>query len=194
MKPKYFGDSYDIVKHSLLRWLASLGPWRAHPMFTEPTRPQEAKTFSALLGVPLVSTEVLEQGRNRTEYFVGARTCSTHLFLDPDTGIRMESSGRTRAVAYVFGDELVQIAGRQSELLTLVYDQALSRGSEASGLGAKLSMLATRGLNGFAYRSHACFILVGPSIAQVCRAHHILVEEAHLPAARFVFGGEHPAL
>jgi len=187
MNPKYFGDSYDIVKHSLLRWLAALGPWSAHPMFTEAASVEQATAFSALLGVPLVSTEVLRQGHNRADYFAGARECARHLFLDPDTGIRMKSDGGKKAAAYVFGEELVQIANRSAELLTLVYDQSLSRGSEALNLGEKLSVLATRGLHGFAYRSHACFILVGPSLVLARRAHQVLIE-AHLPPERFVFG------
>jgi hypothetical protein len=32
---RYFGDSYDIVKQSLIRWLADFGQWSAHPMFPE---------------------------------------------------------------------------------------------------------------------------------------------------------------
>lgn len=188
MNPRYFGDSYDIVKHSLLRWLASLGPWNAHPMFTEAANTDQADGFSALLGVPLLSIDVLAQGQNRAEYFAVARSCSTHLFLDPDTGIRAESAGSKKPAAYVFVDELVSIASRRPELLTLVFDQALSHGSEAAGLREKLSLLGKRELHGFAYRSHACFLLIGPSDAAVHRAHEVLLNEAHLPAGRFVLG------
>jgi hypothetical protein len=41
MKLRYFGDSYDIVKKSMLAWLSPFGKWQTHPMFTEvvvPTR------------------------------------------------------------------------------------------------------------------------------------------------------------
>ncbi len=31
MKPKYFGDSYNIVKRSFLRWLGAYGAWVPHP-------------------------------------------------------------------------------------------------------------------------------------------------------------------
>lgn len=158
-------------------------------MFTAAPGIDGAKAFSALLGVPLVSTEVLRAGMSRSEYFDGACGCATHLFLDPDTGVRMRRSGSKKPAAYLFGDELIQIASREPELLTLVYDQALSRGSEQSELEAKLRDLATRGLHGFAYRSHACFLLVGSNPVMVRRAHQVLVAEAHLPKDRFVFGG-----
>ena len=32
MNPRFLGDSYDIVKQSLLRWLAFDGVWATHPM------------------------------------------------------------------------------------------------------------------------------------------------------------------
>lgn len=39
MKLQYFGDSYDIVKKSLICWLSEFGPWVTHPMFTEDVSP-----------------------------------------------------------------------------------------------------------------------------------------------------------
>jgi len=45
MRMRYFGDSYDIVKQSLLRWLRPLGEWSVHPMFTEPVSPGKVALF-----------------------------------------------------------------------------------------------------------------------------------------------------
>lgn len=87
MKLQYLGDSYDIVKQSLLRWLASCGTWKAHPMFTERVSFEDAASFSRLLGVPLLSCVVLETETDREAYFASARLCVNHLFLDPDIGI-----------------------------------------------------------------------------------------------------------
>ena len=42
-------------------------------MFTEVVNVHAAAVFSALLGVPLISTEVLAQGQDREAYFAGAR-------------------------------------------------------------------------------------------------------------------------
>jgi hypothetical protein len=59
MNPKYLGDSYDIVKPSLLRWLAGVGTWTTHPMFTEPVSGEQADIFSRLLGTRLLSHDTL---------------------------------------------------------------------------------------------------------------------------------------
>src|SRR2546427_9518951 len=134
MNLRYLGDSYDIVKYCLLRWLSVLGPWSAHPMFTETVNGSGAATFSALLGVPLLSTEVLAQGQDRNEYFTTAGSCASHLFLDPDTGVRLKSTRGKKAPAYLFLDELVQVARRRLSLLTLVFDQSVQRGAEKKGL------------------------------------------------------------
>ena len=50
MRMRYFGDSYDIVKQSLLRWLRTLGDWSAHPMFTEAVSDADVAAFETLLG------------------------------------------------------------------------------------------------------------------------------------------------
>ena len=186
MNPKYLGDSYDIVKHCLLRWLSSLGPWIAHPMFTKSVDRNDAATFSALLGVPLISTLVLAEGQDRDMYFASARSCSSHLFLDPDTGVRLKSTRGKRGPAYLFIDELVRIATRENHLLTLVFDQSLQRGAESKGLATKLRALASDGVHGFAYRSHVCFLVVGLEAKLVHRARDILNRKAHLPQNRFV--------
>jgi len=54
MKLNYFGDSYDIVKKSLISWLWDFGPWSTHPMFTELVSSEKAAAFSRFLGVQLI--------------------------------------------------------------------------------------------------------------------------------------------
>ena len=66
MQLRHFGDSYDIVKKSLLKWLEDFGPWAAHPMFTHRTTVSESEAFSRFLGVRLVSAKVLLPGSDRT--------------------------------------------------------------------------------------------------------------------------------
>lgn len=51
MNLKHFGDSYDIVKKSLLQWLSRFGPWAAHPMFTHHVTSATAAAFSDFLGL-----------------------------------------------------------------------------------------------------------------------------------------------
>jgi len=189
MNPKHFGDTYDIVKQSLLRYLAPLGPWYAHPMFTGAFDVAQGKAFEALLGVSLVSTEVLTPRTDRGSYFSTARACPGHLFLDPDIGVWIKSTRGKKAPAHLFAAELVEVARRSPRLLTMVFDQALPRGGEATSLGLKLEWLASAGLHGFAYQSHVSFILVGCCASVVGQARGILESHGHLPQRRFVEGG-----
>lgn len=182
------GDSYDIVKQCLLRWLAPLGAWAAHPMFTEAVSGQDADAFSRLLGVPLLSCEVLGQKTDRAAYFAPARACPDHVFLDPDTGIRFASTGAKAAPAYLLRPELVAITEARPSRLTLIFDQSMARGKEAPQLGGKLAALADHGLSSIAYLSHASFVLVGRDRGLVGRALKLLWRTSSLPAGRFLKG------
>lgn len=186
MKAAFLGDSYDIVKQSLLRWLASMGHWATHPMFSETIAHEQAATLSRLLGTRLLSDEALTPTTDRSAYLAVARNCTEHVFLDPDTGIRIAPNREKKAPLYLFGPELVAIAEARPELLTLVFDQSLARGREREQLERKLVALASHGLHGVAYVSHACFVLVGMNGALVNNALDILKRESSLPESRFV--------
>jgi hypothetical protein len=101
MKLQFFGDSYDIVKKSLIAWLAEFGPWTTHPMFTEPFKRQDANAFSLMLGSRLLSEEVLTPQTDRDQYFSACRTAG-NLFLDPDTGVCLEPRRDKKSINYVF--------------------------------------------------------------------------------------------
>lgn len=188
MRPKFLGDSYDIVKQSLLRWLSGVGPWATHPMFTESVCPEQADCFARLLGTRILSREVFIAGVDRDAYLAPARDCREHVFLDPDTGIRLRPTRGTKAPQYIFGPELVAIAGARPGRLTLVFDQALPRGAERQRrqLQDKLSALAAQGVHGVAYVSHACFVLVGQDGTAVARAFEMVMKESRLPRSRFL--------
>ena len=155
-------------------------------MFTQPVTVEQAQEFSALLGVDLLSARQLTPDQDRDAYFEEARSCKSHLFLDPDTGVSMAAVRGKKAPAYLFVEELVQIACRQKDLLTLVFDQSLPRGEERKGLEDKLKTFASRELPSFAYSSHACFLVVGPDLAVVRQAREVLGRAGHLPNERFV--------
>ncbi len=88
MKFKYFGDSYDVVKKSLIAWLCEFGGWYAHPMFTEPVTPDQSALFARFLDAKLVSAEELTPRTDRAAYFSSCLSAG-NLFLDPDTGIHL---------------------------------------------------------------------------------------------------------
>ena len=185
MNLKHFGDSYDIVKRSLLEWLTPFGPWAIHPMFTHDTSDDEADAFSRFLGIPLVSREVLRTGCDREQYFALCARCH-NLFLDPDTGFRLAAIKGHREPQYLFGDDLVGLAEARPRALTLIFDQSLARGRERVQIHSKLAHLATRDLHGFGYVSQASFIILGQSATLVEEARKQLVTASRLPLARIV--------
>lgn len=185
MRMRYFGDSYDIVKQSLLRWLRSFGDWSAHPMFTEPVSDDDVAAFEKLLDVRVVSHEVLTLDTDRVAYLAPASSCG-HLFLDPDTGLRMRPTRGVRAPEYVFATELVRLAKERPTSLTLVFDQSVGRGSERLHLEGKLLELRHEAVYGFAYVSHACFLVAGVDRALLQRARSRIIAESLLPEGRFL--------
>ena len=186
MNLQYFGDSYDIVKKSLLHWLSDFGPWIAHPMFTHATRPEEVKRFARFLGVRLISTEVLMSDSDRDQYFACCRLYSHSLFLDPDTGIRLKAGKDSRAPEYVFADELSRLTQERPGALTLTFDQSLQRGNEESPVRKKLQHFKGCGLHGFSYFSHTSFVLLGNNAALVNRARQQLLAQSGLPDWRIL--------
>jgi hypothetical protein len=185
MKMRYFGDSYDIVKQSLLQWLREFGDWSAHPMFTEAVTAVEVKAFESLLGATVVSTEVLTLDTDRAAYLACGSSCG-HLFLDPDTGLRMRSTRGVRAPEYLFGGELIQLVQQRSKSLTVVFDQSVGRGSERLHLEGKLRALRHHDVFGFAYVSHACFLVVSMDREAIDRARSRVIAKSHLPDSRFL--------
>ena len=186
MKPRYLGDSYDIVKQSLLRWLSSMGSWVTHPMFTEPVSSEQADDFARLLGTRLLSLDILTNGTDRVAYFVPACECHEHVFFDPDTGIRLKPTRGKKAPAYVFGTELMEIASACPDRLVLVFDQSLARGSERQQLQGKLQTFSVHGVHAVAYVSHACFVLLCRNSSLVQAAFNLLQSESCLPRSRFL--------
>lgn len=187
MKLDKFGDSYDIVKQSLLRWLAPCGAWVTHPMFTEWVDPSEAEAFSRFLGVPLLTTENLHPSIERDAYLSRAIACGDNLFLDPNTGLRVPSASRADAPEFVNGTELVTIAQARPDKLTLVFDQSIDRRYPSRNqIEAKLLWLAEHGVYGVTYESHACFVLVSATEITLDRASETLLRESRLPTGRVV--------
>lgn len=185
MKLHFFGDSYDIVKKSLIGWLAEFGPWAVHPMFTERVTLAEATAYSRFLGTSLLSAETLTPKTNRTEYFSACRTAG-NLFLDPDTGVRLLPRGGAASVNYVFASELIEFCHARPTALTLAFDQSYARGRQGVDIQAKLRFFASHWVHGFAYSSHAPFLLLSGDAKLIERARKRLVDASGLPASRLV--------
>jgi hypothetical protein len=185
MRIRYLGDSYDIVKQSLLRWLKGFGEWSVHPMFTEPWAQSDVSVFELLLDAKVISTEILRVDTDRSAYLACCSSCG-HLFLDPDTGLRMRTSGGADAPKFLFAAELEKLAKQRPDRLTLVFDQSVQRGSERLHLTAKLHELRERGVFGWAYVSHACFIIAGRDPDLLAHARTQVLAQSHLPYSRIL--------
>lgn len=186
MNAKHLGDSYDIVKQALIRALSPLGQWVAHPMLTEPFSDRDCKDLCALLGIDVLSLEVLGPTTDRRTYLSQALQSHHHLFLDPDKGLSLVRRSWTKAPAYLFGEELVEIARRGGGPLTLVYDQSHPRGKETESLLQKLAWLRDHQLFGLAYSSHACFLVVAQEREALLRARAALLTNGRIPGRRLV--------
>jgi hypothetical protein len=186
MHMQYFGDSYDIVKQSLLRWLGQFGDWSVHPMLTGQATTQQIEAFERFLGARMISTEVLTTDTNRESYLACATKCG-NLFLDPDTGFRLRETGlRAPKAKYLFAHEFVRLSELRPKALTLVFDQSLPKGKERASMEHKLTEVRSRRVCCFAYISHACFILGGCDVTLVRRAFDCIKTESRLPEARFL--------
>ena len=220
MHPDKFGDSYDIVKRSILGWLRPCGTWAVHPMFAEDFDQSFAAKYSAFLGVPLVKPKppypVRKKGAKRAAYLeergvyfkdVGQWVKRDHLFLDPDTGLRLPPCGTTRQwpgkylmtdesrpnkfvpEKYLTADELRDIAQKRPDKLVLVFDQSIEYGTDdmrRRETEKKLACLQNYGLSGRTYFSHANFVLVSACKKVLNDAHRILLRKSKLPEERIV--------
>ena len=190
MDLKHFGDSYDIIKKSLLQWLAEFGPWKAQPMFTDMPKDTEAvavsKNFEGFLAVPIVSNCELTPDSDRNHYFDCCGDCRS-LFLDPTTGIALPDQPvtRSRLPKYILAKEL-EILTHGCTGLTLTFDQSLPRGREQPQVQKKLRHFKGRGLHGFSYFSHTSFLLLGKNAALVNKARSQLLAKSGLPDWRIL--------
>ena len=184
MHPSKFGDSYDIVKQSILGCLKSCGDWSAHPMvFTGPFCPSFAEKFSDFLGIPLLESEAASDRKSLVET---ANSCPDHLFLDPDTGLDISTTSKF-SKEHLRGDELIRIAKARKDKLTLVFDQSYSRADDRhQKTKEKLNFLKNDGVHSIAYYSHANFILASPNEKILDDAKHILMTELKLPHKRII--------
>jgi hypothetical protein len=187
MHMRYFGDSYDIVKQSLIRWLGPFGDWSVHPMLTESATSHQMEAFERFLGAEMICNEVLGPDTNR-EVYLSCVSGVGNLFLDPDTGLRMQALGPKKTEKYLFGRELIRIVAQRPKALTMVFDQSLARAKEPAALKNKLEELRASGVHCFAYMSHASFVLGGANEDIVRRAFSHVVTESRLPKDRFLFG------
>ena len=182
-----FGDSYDIVKRSLIRWLSGLDEWAAHPMLTGgPENPSFLEEYSAFLGVRLPPAELLQVRFDSSRIMEWAEQCQDeHLFLDPDTGIMLPDG--TATASHLKAADLVAIAKKRPGKLTLVFDQSIDRARDVrEQVEEKLRFLLKADVHGITYESHVCFLLACTDQQVLVKAERKLTEKSRIPRHRLV--------
>lgn len=184
MRMEFLGDSYDVVKRFLLATAAPGARWVAFPMFTHPVSAEQLAAFETLLNVRVAPAVALTPHTDRAAY-LAAQPEQQHIFIDPDVGVRLTPTGPAASVRYVFGAELVDLCLREPLRLVAAFDQSLPRGRKREAMVKKLGFFANRGVCGFAYLSHACFVFLSAS-AQVCHDAHAKLVASGLPVERLL--------
>ena len=129
MRPKFFGDSYDLVKREIIHGLASAKEWTVHPMYfvfdPEPEpEPGFVDRYIEFLRIDRAVRSTTRKDLDDVATVAGAR----YLFLDPDTGL-WDGKGSPGCAwrKHISVGELVRIANAREHELTLVFDQGYSR-------------------------------------------------------------------
>ena len=194
MNPNFLGDPYDFLKRQTMKWLAPNESWFAHPMWysSRPERPDDHRflyDYAVALDVGILPGE----SRHRNEFLESARTCTEHLLLDPDTGLK-EGNRTNRHVTL---DEFVQIVtslNRQAKL-TVIYDHSYFRNGQSiwQQTKAKLRALQNREVHSVAYMAHegnrVRLIWASSDYEIITEVTRRMQRESHFPARRFVDDG-----
>ena len=192
MHPSKFGDTYEMAKLCMLRWLwPRQEDWTIHPMYFPELGEERIDGFpldyARFLGINCVDGNIWAPA-GLADVVAGWRG---HLFLDPDTGLWEQ--GDAKHVG--FGDLIaITQAETREHRLTLVYDQSLNYNHEAYGtpheqVRMKLTRLREANLYAAAYVSHIAFLWVSTDASLVREASGTLLQASRLPMSRFVDDG-----
>jgi len=181
----YFGDSYDIVKKFLIKSIAPNAEWIALPMFTEEVSGKDIKSFEQFLHVRVISKINVTPTIDRDKYFADSSN-HRHIFIDPDTGISIKKRYGAKSINYIFGPELVSLCKQNPERLLLVFDQSIQRDNAEQvdqSVERKLTYFRAQNIFCFAYKSHACFMVLSVS-SSVCKKAYNNLINTHLPSSK----------
>ena len=193
MHPSKYGDTYEMAKLCMLDWLSFGEEWLIHPMYFPPRNEERDETFpcwyAEFLRVRLVTGNI--QQRADLQNVVAANP--GHLFLDPDTGLRLDGARRRQFVSI---DEFINIARSpaRDHKLVLVYDQSINfdhgrAGSRRQQVRRKLCRLHVAKVHAVAYVSHVAFLWASTDRGVVDAATHRFLVASRLPQCRLVDDG-----
>lgn len=166
MNSQWFGDSFDIVKRFFIGNIHEMGyQVFVDPMFTDEWNGLENK-FYDFLGAASLESLATSSGK-------------TALLLDPDTGIKVNSTKRHVTVRTI-------VKKLQEHEIVFSFDKSFSRKRDVlEQMHEKLSLLKKEGAVGFYYNSHACFLFSAKSPEVLANLKRHLVT-AGLPKKRLI--------
>ena len=200
MHPSKVGDVHDIAKPNILNWLAPDKKWLIHPMYFPPLSENRDEAFPCqyadYLQVRLVGGDITQ----RRHLVRAVAHDPGYLFLDPDTGLRLDN---TRSRQHVTLGELIAIADPDGTTrnLVLVYDHTIDRnfnrkypdgerkGPPGQQVGRKLCTLHEAGVHAAAYIAHnqrIAFIWASTDYEAVSDATRQIMSRSRLPDCCFI--------
>ena len=201
MHPRFFGESRDITKRQIMRWLAPTNePWAAHPMwFDQRPNPPCDRAFldryAAALRVHIVDGESPDENA----FLQATVTCRDHLLLDPDTGLGDKSNCDRKNrdhVTHVTFDQFIRIvkSKKRQDKLTLVYDQGYSRTLDVcEATRTKLNCLRQSSVHAIAYMAEpkwgVCFIWASKDCDVITQTTQRMQAKSRFPYCRFIDDG-----
>jgi len=164
MNPKWFGDSFDIVKRFFIEQLNAAGfHVLVDPMLTGEWNGVETDFYRFLKASPLTEKSIKK----------------SVLFLDPDTGV-----GRKKTKQHITIKEIADHL--QFHEVVFSFDQSFSRvGSTTQKIQEKLKLLKKTGNYGFYYDSHARFLFAAKSSETLYEVEQQILSSG-LPSKRIV--------
>lgn len=165
MNPEHIADSYDFVKRTLLSVKPGGTDFIAVPMYTSEPSDTDAESYRTFLAVELVDPLLQNAPEgDRATWLHGVTRAMMgqcrHIFLDPDTGIRLPPVMPKGAEArrYVGADEVDWIVSRNPEILLLCFDQSLDRRTVQENRSEKLRYFGRKDVWAVYFKSHASIL------------------------------------
>jgi hypothetical protein len=148
MNPKYYGDSYDLVKRFFCREIGALGySVEVDAMLTGAWNGAESN-FYRLIGAAALGNHKADGGHRA-------------LLLDPDTGVKHSASRQHVSFARI---------AQETKAFRLVFsfDQSFSRQAKPLAvIQEKLATLKSLGCASLYYDSHARFVFAAAEAAPI---------------------------
>ena len=203
MHRQWLGDAYTYSHRALIHAIAPPEEWLIHPMLffakagEEPGGGLDINDYAQFLG--LENAIVLPSNQRVRAQLVSdvAAYPNRHLFLDPDTGIRLSRNQRP-GKQHITMEELKKIATERDDSVVLVFDQSYHRETKTARekIEAKLQLLTGLGIVGGAVIVRespcTCYVMVSTNKSDAVNRSILKIRNVlPIPESRLVIPPKH---